>query len=81
MKSEDDCGQKVRLSAELGGSLQEPERFFPAEFEVWLGGEHVYGSCGQRDEALLEVLDYAAQCEPNEPVRIFEVTRTLVTRS
>lgn len=56
----------------------EPERFFPFEFEVWQGDEMVASSSGLRDDALREAMHYAAQYEQDGPVRVFEVTRTLV---
>ena len=54
------------------------ERFFPFEFEVWQGDEMVASASGPRDQALREAMHYAAQYEQDGPVRVFEVTRTLV---
>ena len=56
----------------------EPERFFPFEFEVWQGDEMVASASGPRDDALREAMHYAEQYEQDGPVRVFEVTRTLV---
>lgn len=56
----------------------EPERFFPFEFEVWQGDEMVASASGPRDDAMREAMHYAAQYEQDGPVRVFEVTRTLV---
>ena len=54
------------------------ERFFPFEFEVWQGDEMVASASGPRDEAMREAMHYAAQYAQDGPVRVFEVTRTLV---
>ena len=57
----------------------EPERFFAFEFEVWQGDEMVASASGSRDDALREAMHYAAQYAQDGPVRVFEVTRTIVT--
>lgn len=49
-----------------------------SEFEVWQGDEMVASASGPRDAALREATRYAAQYEQDGPVRVFEVTRTLV---
>ena len=54
------------------------ERFFPFEFEVWQDDMMVASASGQRADALREAMHYAAQYELDGPVRVFEVTRTLV---
>lgn len=58
--------------------VKEEERFFSYEFEVWQGDEMVASASGPRDDALREAMHYAAQYEQDGPVRVFEVTRTLV---
>ena len=63
---------------DLAPKTPEPERFFPFEFEVWQGDEMVASASGPRDEALREAMHYAAQYQQDGPVRVFEVTRTLV---
>ena len=62
----------------LAQASPEPERFFPVEFEVWQGDDMVASASGPRDTALREAIHYAAQYEQDGPVRVFEVTRTLV---
>lgn len=54
------------------------QRFFPFEFEVWQGDEMVASASGPRDDALREAIHYVAQYEQDGPVRVFEITRTLV---
>lgn len=56
----------------------EEARFFPFEFEVWQGDEMVASASGPRDDALREAMHYAAQYGQDGPMRVFEVTRTLV---
>jgi hypothetical protein len=58
---------------------EEPTRFFPFEFEVWQDEFIVASASGTREEALREAMNYAVQYEQDGPVRVFEVTRTLVT--
>ena len=58
--------------------VADAERFFPFEFEVWQGDEMVASTSGPRDDAMREAMNYAAQYEQDGPVRVFEVTRTLV---
>jgi len=60
------------------GAAGNVERFFPFEFEVWQGDEMVASANGPRDDALREAMHYAAKYEQDGPVRVFEVTRTLV---
>lgn len=60
------------------GIAGNPGRFFPYEFEVWQGDEMVASTSGPRDAALREAMHYASQYEEDGPVRVFEVTRTLV---
>ena len=72
------CGAPSMFQAEMANSV-EIERFFPFEFEVWQGDEMVASASGPRDDALREAMNYAAQYEQDGPVRVFEVTRTLVT--
>ena len=55
------------------------DRFFAAEFEVWQGDEMCASSSGRREDALREAMHYATQYGQDGPVRVFEVTRTLVT--
>lgn len=59
--------------------LAQTERFFPFEFEVWQGDEMVSSASGPRETALREAMHYAAQYGQDGPVRVFEVTRTVVT--
>ena len=54
------------------------DRYFPHEFEVWQGDEMVASASGPREDALREAMHYAAQYAEDGPVRVFEVTRTLV---
>jgi len=54
------------------------ERFFPYEFEVWQGDEMVASASGPREDALREAMHYAVQYAQDGPVRVFEVTRTLM---
>ena len=61
-----------------GQPKREPERFFPFEFEVWQSDDMVASASGPREDALREAMHYAAQYEQDGPVRVFEVTRTLV---
>lgn len=61
----------------LGGNA-ELDRFFPYEFELWQGDEMVARASGPRDDALREVMHYAAQYAQDGPVQVFEVTRTLL---
>lgn len=58
--------------------MKDSERFFPFEFEVWQGDEMVASVSGPRDEALRDAMHYATQYQQDGPVRIFEVTRTIV---
>lgn len=55
------------------------ERYFAAEFEVWQGDEMCASTSGPRDEALRDAMHYATQYGQDGPVRVFEVTRKLVT--
>ena len=57
---------------------EDAERFFSFEFEVWQGDTMVASASGLRGDALREAMHYAAQYEQGGPVRVFEVTRTLV---
>lgn len=59
--------------------LSDGERYFPVEFEVWQGDEMCASASGPRNEALREAMHYAAQYAQDGPVRVFEVTRKLVT--
>jgi hypothetical protein len=49
---------------------EDAERFFPFEFEVWQDDVMVASASGP--------MHYAAQYQQDGPVRVFEVTRTLV---
>ena len=73
---EEDLAPHMKATNDEPGA--EPERFFPFEFEVWQNDEMVASASGPRDEALREAMHYAAQYEQDGPVRVFEVTRTLV---
>lgn len=53
-------------------------RLFPQEFEVWQGDEMVASASGPRDDALREATRYAAEYSQDGPVRVFEVSRTLI---
>jgi hypothetical protein len=57
---------------------EDAERFFPFEFEVWQDDVMVASASGPREDALREAMHYAAQYQQDGPVRVFEVTRTLV---
>lgn len=70
-----DCVECSGYGQEAG---EDSERFFPSEFEVWQGDEMVASASGPRDTALREAMHYAAQYQQDGPVRLFEVTRTLV---
>ena len=59
--------------------LSDGERYFAAEFEVWQGDEMCASTSGPRDEALRDAMHYATQYGQDGPVRVFEVTRKLVT--
>ena len=65
------------LGTNLNGGTME-DRYFPHEFEVWQGDEMVASASGPREDALREAMHYAAQYAEDGPVRVFEVTRTLV---
>lgn len=67
-----------QMFAEVMKTEAAQERFFPFEFEVWQGDNMVASASGPRDDALREAMNYAAQYEQDGPVRVFEVTRTLV---
>lgn len=69
--------ERAELSTNLNGGTME-DRYFPYEFEVWQGDEMVAGASGPREDALREAMHYAAQYTEDGPVRVFEVTRTLV---
>ena len=60
-------------------AVAECERYFPSEFEVWRGDEMCASASGPRETALREAMHYAARYAQDGPVRVFEVTRTLVT--
>lgn len=68
----------MRARRQTESPAETGERFFPFEFEVWQGDEMVASASGPRDDALREAMHYAAQYEQDGPVRVFEVTRTLV---
>jgi len=70
-----DCVECAGYEYEAG---EDAERFFPFEFEVWQGDMMVASASGPRDDALREAMHYAAQYQQDGPVRVFEVTRTLV---
>jgi hypothetical protein len=59
--------------------VPDEDRYFPFEFEVWQGGEMLASASGPRDTALREAMRYAAQYGQDSPVRVFEVTRILVS--
>ena len=67
-----------QMFAEVMKTEAAQERFFPFEFEVWQNDMMVASASGPRDDALREAMHYAAQYEQDGPVRVFEVTRTLV---
>lgn len=69
------CGAPSMFQEEMAASI----RFFPFEFEVWQDEFIVASASGTREEALREAMNYATQYEQDGPVRVFEVTRTLVT--
>ena len=69
------CGAPSMFQEEMAAS----NRFFPFEFEVWQDEFIVASASGTREEALREAMNYATQYEQDGPVRVFEVTRTLVT--
>lgn len=74
------CGGRAwiaMLGTNLNGGTME-DRYFPHEFEVWQGDEMVASASGPREDALREAMHYAAQYAEDGPVRVFEVTRTLV---
>ena len=77
---EDECvGGTPQGASELKGVVMpDADRYFPHEFEVWQGDQMCASASGPRDEALREAMHYAAQYEQDGPVRVFEVTRTLV---
>ncbi len=79
MKPEEDLENPSEITKLLMSYRPEPERCFSFEFEVWQGDEVVASTRGPRDDALREAMHYAAQYEQDGPVRVFEVTRTLVT--
>lgn len=58
--------------------VKDAERYFPTEFEVWQDDEMCASASGPRNEALREAMRYASQYEQDGPVRVFEVTRTLI---
>ena len=55
------------------------DRYFAVEFEVWQEDEMCASASGTREDALREAMHYATQYGQGGPVRVFEVTRTLVT--
>ena len=63
----------------LRAASEPRERFFSFEFEVWQGDEMQASATGPRDTALREAMHYAAQYGQDGPVRVFEVTRVLVS--
>ncbi len=52
-------------------------RYFPYEFELWMGDEMVASACGPMDDAWGEAMHYVGQYNQDGPVRVFEVTRRL----
>lgn len=78
-KLAEEQGMKLTpLYAIQDGVTLAPERFFAFEFEVWQGDEMVASASGPREHALREAMHYAAQYKQDGPVRVFEVTRTLL---
>lgn len=62
----------------MSDAVEEVMSIGPFEFEVWQDDMMVASASGQRADALREAMHYAAQYELDGPVRVFEVTRTLV---
>ncbi|MDB5814017.1 MAG: hypothetical protein JWN23_1134 [Rhodocyclales bacterium] len=69
---------KTQTPSADSAEVHDAERYFPHEFEVWQNDILCASGSGTRQAALTEAIRYARQYQEDGPVRVFEVTRTLI---